>query len=188
MRERALQNQMSKRGLMRFFSGFSLNNESYLFKNYINDTNYTVVGFSYGSIKALEYVEKTLASKKRVDTLQLLSPAFFQTRDAAYKRLQLLSYTKSEVLYIKQFTKLCFEPYEKKIVEQNKSTKQELEELLYYEWDLDALESLAKKGVKIEVYLGEKDKIIDVESAKEFFTQVASVTYIKGANHFLQTK
>jgi len=171
---------------MQFFSGYSLQNESYLFKDYINDTKYTVVGFSYGAIKALEYVNKTLAAKKRVDTLQLLSPAFFQTRDAKFKRLQLLSYTKSEIVYIKQFIKLCFDPYEKKIVEQKKSTKEELEELLNYEWDLDELESLVKKGVKIEVYLGEKDKIIDVEGARDFFTQVSSVTYIKKANHFLQ--
>ncbi|MDD2449824.1 MAG: pimelyl-ACP methyl ester esterase BioV [Sulfurimonas sp.] len=172
---------------MQFFSGFSLLRENYLFKEYVNDTKYTVVGFSYGAIKALEHVKKTLASKKRVDTLQLLSPAFFQTRDAKFKRLQLLSYTKSELVYMKQFIKLCFEPYEKKIIEQKKSSKQELEELLNYEWDLDELEELVQQGVKLEVYLGEKDQIIDVEGAREFFTQVASVTYIKNANHFLQT-
>ncbi|MCK9490523.1 MAG: pimelyl-ACP methyl ester esterase BioV [Sulfurimonas sp.] len=171
---------------MQFFSGFSLQNENYLFKGYINDTKYTVAGFSYGSIKALEYVKKTLAAKKRVDTLQLLSPTFFQTRDTKFKRLQILSFTKSEIVYMKQFIKLCFDPYEKKIVEQKKSTKQELEELLNYEWDFDELDSLAQQGVKLEVYLGEKDKIIDVEGAREFFTQVASVTYIKNANHFLQ--
>lgn len=173
---------------MQFFSGFSLQNESYLFKEYINDTKYTVAGFSYGAIKALEYVKKSLASKKRVDTLQLFSPAFFQTRDAKFKRLQLLSFTKSEILYMKQFIKICFEPYEQKIVEQKKSTKEELEELLYYEWDLDELEELVQKGVKIEVYLGKEDKIIDVEGAREFFTKISTVTYIKGANHFLQTK
>ncbi|EQB40512.1 hypothetical protein M947_01555 [Sulfurimonas hongkongensis] len=173
---------------MQFFSGFSLQKESYLFKEYINDTKYTVAGFSYGAIKAYEYVQKTLAVKKRVDTLQLLSPAFFQTRDAKFKRLQLLSYTKSEIVYIKQFIKLCFDPYEKKIVEQKKSTKEELEELLNYEWDINGLEKLVQQGVKLEVYLGEKDKIIDVDGAREFFTQVSTVTYIKGANHFLQTK
>jgi len=171
---------------MQFFSGFSLLHESYLFKDYINDTKYTVVGFSYGAIKALEYVKKTLAAKKRVDTLQLLSPAFFQTRDAKFKRLQLLYYSKGEIVYMKQFIKLCFEPYEQKIVEQKKSIKKELEELLNYEWDLDELENLLQKGIKIEVYLGENDKIIDVDGAREFFTQVSSVTYIKGANHFLQ--
>ena len=172
---------------MQFFSGFSLLHESYLFKDYINDTKYTVVGFSYGAIKALEYVKKNLKAKKRVDTLQLLSPSFFQTRDAKFKRLQLISYSKSEIVYMKQFIKLCFEPYEQKIIEQNKGTKKELEELLSYEWVLDELEILMKKGVKIEVYLGENDKIIDVDGAREFFTQVSSVTYIKAANHFLQT-
>jgi len=172
---------------MQFFSGFSLQKESYLFKDYINDTKYTVVGFSYGAIKAYEYVQKTIAAKKRVDTLQLLSPAFFQTKNAKFKRLQLLSYSKGEIVYLKQFIKLCFDPYEKKIVEQKKSTKKELEELLNYEWDLDELDNLVQKGVKIEVYLGENDKIIDVEGAREFFTKVSTVTYIKEANHFLQT-
>ena len=36
------------------------------------------------------------------------------------------------------------------------------------------------------VYLGGEDKIIDVEAAREFFLHVATVTYIKNANHFLQ--
>jgi len=45
---------------------------------------------------------------------------------------------------------------------------------------------LTNKGVKIEVYLGGADKIIDVQSAREFFTQVSTLTFIKEANHFLQ--
>lgn len=171
---------------MQFFSGFGFQNESYLFKEYINNTKYCVVGFSYGAIKAYEYTKNRVKAKKRVDTLQLISPAFFQTRDAKFKRLQLLSYTKSEILYMKEFEKRCFEPYEKKILEHKKGTKQELEELLNYEWDLDELEKLVNKGVKLEVYLGEEDKIIDVEGALKFFTQVSSVTYVKKANHFLQ--
>jgi hypothetical protein len=63
---------------------------------------------------------------------------------------------------------------------------EELDELLNYEWDIYELNRLAQKGVKIEVYLGSEDKIIDVESARELFLQVSTVTYIKNANHFLQ--
>jgi hypothetical protein len=172
---------------MQFFSGFSLQNESYLLDEYLNKSEYSVVGFSYGAIKGFDYVKDQLASGKRIDTLQLISPAFFQRKAQKFKKLQLLAYTKNELAYMSQFMNLCFDPYEKKIVEHKQTTKEELEKLLHYEWDLDALQELVDKGVKLEVYLGEKDNIIDVTGAKELFLQVATVTYIKDANHFLQT-
>ena len=172
---------------MLFFSGFSLQNEEYLFDEYLNRSAYAVSGFSYGSIKAFDNVKEQLRAGKRVDTLQLISPAFFQTKDAKFKRLQMLAYSKDERTYISQFIDACFYPHEKKIVEYKKTTSDELEELLNYEWDLKELQKLVDKGLKIEVYLGEKDSIIDVEGAREFFLQVATVTYIKDANHFLQT-
>lgn len=172
---------------MLFFSGFSLAREEYLFDEYLKKSDYTVSGFSYGAIKAFNNVRQQLASLKRVDTLQLISPAFFQTKDSKFKRMQILAYSKNERAYMNQFMNSCFEPYEKKIVEHRNTSKEELEELLNYEWDLEELQKLVDKGVKIEVYLGEMDKIIDVEAAREFFLQVATVTYIKDANHFLQT-
>jgi hypothetical protein len=171
---------------MQFYSGFSLKNEEYLFDKYLNRSAYCVSGFSYGAIKAFNYAKKQLASGKRVDTLQLLSPAFFQTKDTKFKRLQMLSHSKDRLQYMKHFIDSCFDPYEKKIVEFKKSTSEELDELLSYEWDLEELQKLVAKGVRIEVYLGGKDKIIDVEGARELFLEVASVTYIKEANHFLQ--
>nr|WP_321265482.1 pimelyl-ACP methyl ester esterase BioV [uncultured Sulfurimonas sp.] len=173
---------------MHFFSGFSLQNESYLFDEYLCKSDYTVVGFSYGAIKAFEYVKKELASSRRVDTLQLISPAFFQNKSAKFKKLQLMAYSKNELIYMKQFINSCFAPYEKKILQHKQTTKDELEELLNYEWNIEELMNLIKSGLKIEVYLGEKDKIIDAQIAKDFFLQVATVTYIKDANHFLQTK
>ncbi|WP_373035445.1 pimelyl-ACP methyl ester esterase BioV [Sulfurimonas sp.] len=172
---------------MLFFSGFSLAREEYLFDEYLKKSDYTVSGFSYGAIKAFDNVRQQLASLKRVDTLQLISPAFFQTKDSKFKRMQILAYSKNERAYMNQFMNSCFEPYEKKIVEHRNTSKEELDELLNYEWDLEELQKLVDKGVKIEVYLGEMDKIIDVEAAREFFLQVATVTYIKEANHFLQT-
>ena len=172
---------------MQFFSGFSLQNESYLFDEYLNKSDYSVVGFSYGSIKAFDYVKEQLASGKRIDSLQLISPAFFQRNAVKFKKLQLIAYNKNELAYMSQFMNSCFDPYEKKIVEHKQTSKEELEELLHYEWDLDTLQELVDKGVKIEVYLGEKDKIIDITGAKELFLKVATVTYIKDANHFLQT-
>lgn len=171
---------------MKFFSGFSLEKESYLFEEYMNKGDYTVCGFSYGAIKAYEYVQQKLKEGERVDTLQLFSPAFFQCQDTKFKRMQLMAYRKNEEVYLNQFLNSCFYPYEKKIVERSTTVLDELEELLNYEWDKEGLARLCDKGINIEVYLGSSDAVVDADKAKEFFIDVATVTYIKEANHFLQ--
>lgn len=173
---------------MQFYSGFSLKNEQHFFDAYTNRSDYAVCGFSYGAIKAFEFVKERLELKKRVDTLQLFSPAFFQTKEEKFKKVQLMAYRKSRDLYLSEFLKSCFLPYPKKSVEPRESSVEELEELLSFEWNIQELKTLAQKGVKIEVYLGGEDKIIDIEAAREFFLEVATVTYIREANHFLQTK
>ncbi|MFA5233792.1 MAG: pimelyl-ACP methyl ester esterase BioV [Sulfurimonas sp.] len=173
---------------MKFYSGFSLKGEDHYFSDYINRSDYSVSGFSYGAIKAFQYVKEQLELKKRVDILQLFSPAFFQTKDEKFKKLQLLGYRKNRDAYLKEFIASCFLPHEKKAVEHNENSVEELEELLNYEWNMHELKSIANRGVKIEVYLGGEDRIIDAKSAKEFFLEVATVTYIKEANHFLLLK
>ncbi|WP_457745625.1 pimelyl-ACP methyl ester esterase BioV [Sulfurimonas sp.] len=173
---------------MQFFSGFSLINEESFFEAYLKKSDFNVCGFSYGAIKAFEKAKKLVAEGKRVDTLQLFSPAFFQTKAQKFKRLQLLSYTQNSTSYLEEFIKACFLPYCVKNVEQKSTTKEELNELLQYEWPLADLVDLVQKGVVIEVYLGSEDRIVDAQKAKEFFLDVATVTYIKNANHFLQTE
>lgn len=172
---------------MKFYSGFSLKNEQHYFKEYTNFSDYSVCGFSYGAIKAFRHVKEQLELKKRVDTLQLFSPAFFQTKDDKFKKIQLMAYRKNRDLYLSEFIKSCFLPYSKKSIEREENSVEELEELLYFKWNMDELKNLAQKGIKIEVYLGGEDKIIDVEGAREFFLEIATVTYIKNANHFLLT-
>lgn len=172
---------------MKYYSGFSLSEDAKFFENILFQTDYTIAGFSYGAIKAFEKVQNELANKKRVDTLQLISPAFFQTKDEKFKRLQLIAYRKNEDVYLEQFLNSCFAPHVRKDVSRATTVIDELEELLYYEWDLEALKKIADAGVNIEVYLGSEDKIIDVVGARNFFLKVATVTYIKNANHFLQT-
>lgn len=172
---------------MIFFSGFSLRNEEHLFSEYILKSDYCVSGFSYGAIKAFKYAKEQLSHGKRIDTLQFFSPAFFQTKDIKFKRMQLMGYRKNKEFYLNQFIDSCFLPYGKKDVELCESVVDELDELLNFEWSLSELVSLTEKGLKIEVYLGAEDKIIDVEATMEFFLQCATVTYIKDANHFLQT-
>lgn len=172
---------------MIFFSGFSLKDEAYLFEPYIKQSDFTVCGFSYGAIKAFEYVEEKLSKNERIDTLQLFSPAFFQTKDAKFKRLQMMGYKKDKQSYLEAFLKSCFAPYESKIVSLNEQdSAEDLQKLLEYQWDVVFLKKLSDAGVTIEVYLGGKDAVIDADGAFSFFKQVASVTYIKEANHFLQ--
>lgn len=173
---------------MKFYSGFSLKGEDHYFSDYINRSDYSVCGFSYGAIKAFQHVKEQLELKKRVDILQLFSPAFFQTKDEKFKKLQLLGYRKNRDAYLKEFIASCFLPHEKKIAEHNENSVEELEELLNYVWSIDELKSIVNRGVKIEVYLGGEDRIIDAKSAKEFFLEVATVTYIREANHFLLVK
>ena len=173
---------------MQFFSGFSLQKEEHFFDELIDTSDYNICGFSYGAIKAFQHTKKLLDEGKRVDRLQLFSPAFFQTKSEKFKRLQLLSFSKSQEKYLEQFIASCFSPYEKQVVQHSSATITQLEELLHFEWSVAELVELENKGVSIEVYLGAKDKIIDVNGAREFFLDVATVTYIKEANHFLQTK
>ena len=173
---------------MQFFSGFSLVNEQAFFEAYRDDSAYTVAGFSYGAIKAFEEVYSTVMSGKRVERLQLFSPAFFQTKSEKFKRMQLMGYKRSSNAYLSAFLASCFAPYEKQTLVHCETHSDELSELLHYRWNVEKLRELQEKGVSIEIYLGEKDSVIDVVGARELFLEVGTVTYIKNANHFLQTK
>ena len=172
---------------MKFYSGFSLKNEQHFFKELMYESEYTISGFSYGSILALREARKELNAGRRVDRLQLFSPAFFQTKPKKFKRLQLITFAKNRELYLKTFIESCFLPYSIKSIEHSESKQDELEEVLNYEWSSHELRELITKGVVIEVYIGDEDNIIDAKGAKEFFLEFATVTYIKKANHFLQT-
>ena len=169
---------------MRFYSGFSLKEESAFFEKYLKKSQYNVAGFSYGAIKAFEYV---LTCKDRIDTLQLFSPAFFQNRAEKFRRLQLLAYGKDKEKYLQNFMASCFAPYYKQNVSHVQTNQDELYELLYYVWEIDKLQALTQRSIEIEVYVGEKDNIIDAQQTKDFFLPFATTYFIKDANHFLQT-
>ncbi len=169
---------------MRYFSGFSLRDESHFFKDFLKESDYTVAGFSYGAIKAVEYAAGT---SERIDTLQLFSPAFFQAKPEKFKRLQMMGYKKNPDSYLSSFIGSCFAPYDVQKVYQVQTISQELEALLYYVWDLEMLQSLIDRGIRIEVYLGSEDHVIDANAAKELFLPYATTYLINHANHFLQT-
>lgn len=167
----------------RYFSGFCFKNDSELFSEYLIQNDFTVSGFSYGAIKAFEEV---LNSKQRVDKLQLFSPAFFQTQDKKYKRMQLMFFKKDSDSYCKNFLKNVVNPTNTNIDKYfSMGTYEELEELLNYEWSEEKLQELVNRGTKIEVYLGSEDKIIDPLKAKEFFLNYSTTYYIKKKGHIL---
>jgi len=169
---------------MKYFNGFSLKNEKELFKEFIVESDYNVVGFSYGAIKAMEY---TLKSDKRVNKLILLSPAFFQTESTEFKQNQLTYFEQNHKVYVKTFLRNVIFPSKVKLTPYlNIGTKEELKELVYYVWDKEKLQKLIDKGITIEVFLGDRDKIINYKEALSFFKSVGCTIYIlKNYGHIL---
>ncbi len=166
-----------------YFSGFCLANEKELFKEYIIENDFTISGFSFGAIKAFK---KALYNKERVDLIQLFSPAFFQNRDKKYIRMQLMFFKKDDKNYCKNFLKNIEYPKSVDTSQYfNMGTYEELEELLTFTWKKKDFISLLKKGTKVEVYLGSEDKIIDVNEAKIFFKEFATIYYVNKVGHIL---
>lgn len=169
---------------MKFFSGFCLANEQELFTPYLNQSDFTVAGFSYGAIKAFEYA---FTCKERIDTLQLFSPAFFGDKDAKFKKLQTLSFSKNSDLYTQNFMQNIVYPsaFDMQLFFKQGSLE-ELNELLHYTWNEERLRSLKERGTNIEVYVGEEDAIINALHVKDFFVPFASVYYLKQVGHILK--
>ncbi len=65
-------------------------------------------------------------------------------------------------------------------------TADELKRLLYYVWNENSLKEIKNRGVNIEVYLGEKDKIVDPNEAYDFFKRFGTVYFIKNVGHILK--
>ncbi len=170
---------------MEYFNGFCLRNEEELLAPFIQERTFDIYGFSYGAIKAFWEAKKRVENFERVDRLVLLSPAFFQTRSEKFKKLQMRMFERESEKYVENFLHNCFAPYKKRHVSYYIASAQELKELLWHEWSLDELLWLRNRGVAVEVYLGGKDAIIDPVGAYELFKEVADVTFIKDANHFL---
>ena len=174
-----------KKFYVKYFNGFSLQNEEYLFDALISKSDTTVVGFSYGAQKAFDYVFET---DQRIDKLILLSPAFFQTQKESFKRTQLRYYDSDVTNYIKQFSINSSYPSTLSLTKYlNIGTKEELKSLLHYQWSKDKIRTLLARDICIEVFLGSEDRVIDSNHAQEFFSM--TTTYmIKGAGHLLLSK
>jgi pimeloyl-ACP methyl ester carboxylesterase len=166
-----------------YFSGFSLEGEETLFECYLKKSEYCIAGFSYGAQQAFEYVYQ---GTKRVDRLILLSPAFFQTQKPSFIRTQLRYFEANKEAYIKQFLQNVSYPSTIDLSNYlSVGSKNELEALLTYKWDLKKLQEVQNRGTVVEVFLGEKDKIIESREALHFFTGTTTY-FIKDAGHLLR--
>jgi len=168
---------------MKYFSGFSLQGEEEIFSQYLIHSDYCVAGFSFGAQQALEYVYQ---SKKRIDRLILLSPAFFQTEKQSFIRAQLRYFDADTQAYIKQFTANMASPSEGDLSAYiHTGEREELDALLSYVWDAEKLDAIQSRGTIIEVFLGEKDKIIDSQETFDFFAPISTVYFMKNVGHAL---
>ncbi len=169
---------------MLYFSGFSLANENELFPFWLKNCKaFCVAGFSYGAIKALEFA---LQTKKRVDRVILLSPAFFNDVEQSLKKREINSFKRNQEAYLKQFFRNIKGKCNIDIYKYyNKGSLFELETLLYYEWKKEKILELINRGIEIEVILGGKDNIINLEGAINFFTNITTTYLVKKANHLL---
>jgi len=165
---------------MRFYSGFGFWNEKELFKEYLEDNEFTVAGFSYGAQKSLIDAVHTT---KRVDKLQLLSPAFFP-KNPKFAKLQINAFKKDKNSYIKNFIENVKYPKEINLDKYLDEVElYQLEEMFEFNWGL--IEYAKNKNIEIEVFIGEKDKIIDVQNSVKFFKNYAKVYFIKDVGHLL---
>lgn len=169
---------------MRYFSGFGFAGEEALFEDILCTSSFCVAGFSFGAIQAFEYA---LCANERIDTLQLISPAFFQHQPSKFKKLQLLGFLKDKAQYLKNFYTMASYPNQDDYSNfYAQTTKEDLETLLSYVWQKEQLKRLKSKGVVIEVFLGDEDKIIDAKEVLRFFEGLCDIYYIKNVGHILK--
>ena len=179
---------------MKFFGGFGFSDEVRIFEKILRDLGYfganpyNICGFSYGAQKAVRYAIDLLQSGKRVNRVILLSPAYFNDKDLAFKEAQVRAFAKNPALYMKAFYKnIGLKKGDEIYLREIKGLDSRiLEQCLCYEFKGAEMELLKSYGVEIVVILGENDKIIDSHKANAFFSQYGIVYLLKGANHLIR--
>jgi pimeloyl-ACP methyl ester carboxylesterase len=170
---------------MKYFNGFSLKGEDIFFNEQLIDSDYTVAGFSHGAQRAFEYAYN---SKDRIDRLILISPAFFQNHKKSFLKTQLRYFKVDKEAYRKEFLKNVAYPsttisLEEYIID---GSYEELNDLLSYNWNKEKIEILVQRGVVIEVFMGDRDKIVDSKKSFEFFSKLLPIYLFKGKGHLLR--
>ena len=169
---------------MKYFNGFSLKGEEPFFSEYLIDSDYAVAGFSYGAQKAFEYV---LNTKERIDRLILISPAFFQNHKKSYIKMQLRYFKADKEAYRKEFLKNVIYPSTNSLDEYiSEGSYQELNDLLSYVWEEKKILEMNRRGIIIEVFMGDSDKIVDFQKSFDFFSKLVPVYSFKGKGHLLK--
>ena len=168
---------------MIYFNGFALEGEDKFFSEMLVESDFCVAGFSYGAQKAFEYAYNSF---ERIDRLILLSPAFFQNHKKSFIRTQLRYFKADELSYKKEFLKNVAYPSSIDLYPYLTVGKyEELDALLSYTWDRDKIVKLIERGVKIEVFIGEEDKIVNAQKSYEFFSEFNTVYLSKNVGHLL---
>ena len=172
------------RSSVKYFNGFSLRGEETFFSAFLDESDFSVAGFSYGAQLAFEEVYR---SRDRVEKLTLLSPAFFQSEKKSFVRLQLRAFEKEREGYIEQFLANVAYPSRLDLSDYlQPGSREELEALLSYRWESEKIAEVLDRGTKIEVYLGGRDRIIKSDDAFSFFSALTVTYLIKDAGHLLQ--
>ena len=169
---------------MKYFNGFSLKGEESFFSEQLINSEYTVAGFSHGAQKAFEYVYN---SQKRIDRLILISPAFFQNHKKSFIKTQLRYFKADTEAYRKEFLRNVAYPSTNSLNEYiAEATYEELNDLLSYVWEEEKILELKRRGITIEVFMGDADKIVDFQKSFEFFSKLVPVYLFKGKGHLLK--
>ncbi len=169
---------------MKYFNGFSLSGEEKFFAPFLNKSDFSIAGFSYGAQVAFETVYQ---SRERIEKLILLSPAFFQSEKKSFVRTQLRYFDQDRDAYTQQFLNNVIYPAKVDLSPCLSAGKREdLEALLTYRWDEKKIIEVLDRGTQIEVYFGEDDKIIQSDQAFDFFSEFTTAHLIKSAGHLLQ--
>ncbi len=169
---------------MKFFSGFGFQKEEELFVKYLPKSDFCIAGFSYGAQKAIEYA---LSANERVDRVILLSPAYFDDKPKTFKQAQMRYFKLDREKYMKAFLSNTIYPQKNTLKTKFLSTPNvdDLEKLLYFIWEEKAIETLKKRGITVEVFLGADDKIVNTKEANSFFSNLTTTYFIKNAGHIL---
>lgn len=169
---------------MKYFNGFSLVGEEELFKEQFINSAYAVAGFSYGAQKAFDFV---FNATERIDRLLLISPAFFQNHKASFIKTQLRYFKADKGAYQKVFLENVVYPSNTDLNPYlSDGSYEALDDLLTYVWDEEKIQALVDRGITIEVFMGDADKIVDAQKSFEFFSKLVPVYLFKGKGHLLQ--
>lgn len=190
-----------------YFSGFGFAHESALFvapfcavRDCLDVREFDVVGFSYGAQKAVRYA---LDSPRPIRRLCLISPAFFHGMPTKRKEAELRLFAANPVRYLQTFLQQVLSgatdaseaqkelvlPYFCLSQHESICTKEladDLRTLLFYTFCADELTQIRERGIAIEVFLGERDRIIAAKEARDFFAPLATrLFWVRDAGHLL---